>query len=198
LIFIPKQLHLEEIDNLRQQVFLNNLQENKSEKDNYSIIKELSVPSILIEIQEKIRPTRFIPEKNTEHSVFLDFHEVDTKLAIEMSTFFFKQRVNTFMCMNATSPSDTIQSFEATLKEVGSVMIILGHVTKDWVRERLNKAIEFILREECPVSKLGIYVAPQVPFDGLQIKQRFLQVQFLDDSRNRVFNPDTIMPFLIN
>jgi hypothetical protein len=65
LIFIPKQLHLEEIDNLRQQVFLNNLQENKSEKDNYSIIKELSVPSILIEIQEKIRPTRFIPEKNT-------------------------------------------------------------------------------------------------------------------------------------
>ena len=77
-------------------------------------------------------------------------------------------------------------------------MIILGSVAADWVKERLNKAIETILREECPVTKLGIYVAPQVSYAGLQIKQRFLQVQFLDDSQSHSFNPATIMPFLKN
>ena len=198
LIFIPKKMKMDEVDNARHRNFLKGLQDNKSDTDQYTLIRELSVSGILTEIQDRLKPPVLMEKLERGNSVFLDFHEVDTKLAIEMSTFFFRQNVNTFLCMNGTSPSDTMQTFESTLKEVNSVMIILGSVAADWVKERLNKAIETILREECPVTKLGIYVAPQVSYAGLQIKQRFLQVQFLDDSQSHSFNPATIMPFLKN
>ncbi len=201
LIFIPKQLNVDELENGEYKQFLRTLQDSKTDSDKYTLIRESAAPNITLEILERINKiTAKIPSQgvvgNNSPSVFLDFHEQDYKYAINMNNFLSEKGIRTFQCMSGSQPLQNIEKFETALKNASAIIFILGTVAKEWIIERFNKAVETILIRDYPVSTCAIYIAPNSEHKGFLLKRKFLQPQFLDDSKNAGFNPETITPFI--
>ncbi|MEO6221140.1 MAG: toll/interleukin-1 receptor domain-containing protein [Ginsengibacter sp.] len=202
LIFIPKQLNFDQLENQEYKQFLNTLQNSKTDTDKYTLIRESAAPNITLEILEKINKitTKNInlqaPEGGNSPSVFLDFHEQDYKYAINMNNFLSEKGIRTFQCMSGSQPLENIEKFETALKNATAIIFILGTVAKEWIIERFNKAIETILIKDYPVSTCAIYLAPQIVHETFLLKRKFLQPQLLDDSKSAFFNPDTVIPFI--
>ncbi|MEO8109899.1 MAG: toll/interleukin-1 receptor domain-containing protein [Ginsengibacter sp.] len=204
LIFIPKQLNFEELEDVDYKNFLTGLQNTKTETDKYTLIRESAAPNITLEILEKVNKItaktineNSIAAAGKSASVFLDFHEQDYKYAINLNNFLSEKGIRTFQCVSGSQPLENIEKFETALKEATALIFILGTVAKEWVIERFNKAIETILIKDYPVSMCAIYLAPQIAYDALPLKRKFLQPQLLDDSKSLSFNPDTVNPFLL-
>lgn len=199
LIFIPKQLDFEEIEDATHKDFLLHLQNDKHEDDKYSLIRESAPSTIASEINQMLKKHRSTgngSQTNTGHAVFLDFHEKDNVYAINVSNWLANAGVRTFFCMHGANPAESLKIFESKLKAVNAIIIIGGNVASEWVNERLIKAIELILKENYEISYLAVYIAPQVPFKYIPIKQNFLHIEMLDDSQNLQFNAKSFESFL--
>lgn len=113
-----------------------------------------------------------------------------------MANLLFDNNIKTYFSRYKSNPTENINDYETQLKNVSSLIIICGRNIQEWARERLNKAIQTIMKEDCQVSECAVYLTPQVQNNSPLIRKSFLQIQYLDDSKSTRFNPDTVVPFI--
>ena len=102
--------------------------------------------------------------------------------------------IKSYINQGEDNPGGNIAILEARLRQVGRMIIILGHVAESWVFGRLSHAAE-IANKENIVLNLGIYyTAQRRKGNGGLLRLGSLQVYEFDDADLR--NPQALMPML--
>ena len=83
------------------------------------------------------------------------------------------------------------------MSQVRKLIFLYGNVSKEWVKERVNAALQLIMKNNYPVEDFFIYVAPPHKEDAdIGINQRLLKINMIDQSDNPDLNDAAIEEFL--
>ncbi|MDQ3744834.1 MAG: hypothetical protein M3444_10660, partial [Acidobacteriota bacterium] len=107
---------------------------------------------------------------NSQPVAFLDLHQKDSRFAHDLGPVFIERGVEVRIVPEGDSPRSNDSRFENSLKQASIFLVIFGQVSADWVRERLNRALQIMVREKCALSLWGVY-AP--PIDGAPGARQF-------------------------
>ncbi len=161
LIWIPKTLDIQTIEDEGQRNFLAQLENGDRDQSTYRFIRESS-GSIAREILAEVNRIQ-AEKKRTEtppSAALVDTHLKDQLYALDLGKFLLKRKVMPFISPEEDDPQKNIALFQEMLKRVSILIIIFGQVAGDWVRERLISALQIAIADRCSLKFCGIYLAP--------------------------------------
>lgn len=199
IIWAPKTLDFDEVKDINQRTLLKRFENSKFNQTNYDFLR-VSVTDLILEIMEKIDQIKHFPTPNSSiisPAVLLDTHSIDHLHAIQLSNYLSENRITSYINPLEDNPRHNIKEFEKRLNQVNSLVIIYGRVSKEWVLERLNTAIQMIIAYNCPITSLCIYLAPpRKNLDDIQLNQKFVKIHLLDNSGKSKLDPKIIVPIV--
>lgn len=119
LIFIPKELNLNDIHSDDHKKFLQQLQNNKKDNDKYSLIREFAVPNIIHEIKEKINESAKKVEISTTTSPLIRCSSTFMNritLMLSIWRIFYLTIISKLISRYKSNPTENINDYEAQLK----------------------------------------------------------------------------------
>lgn len=102
------------------------------------------------------------PEHRSESdaTILLDFHSKDYDEAIRLHEFLRGRGFNTITGPDADGPRRNVQLFEERLMRCRAMVIPVHQVSDDWVRERVNAALQLIATRDCPTRAILVHLLP--------------------------------------
>src|SRR6185295_11532124 len=98
-----------------------------------------------------------------EKTVLVDFHSKDYDQAVVIHEFLQQHGFTTLTGPDADGPRRNMQLFQDRLKQAGTMVIPVHNVSEEWVRERVNAALQVIALKDCPTKAILVHVvAPRL------------------------------------
>jgi hypothetical protein len=162
LIWVPKLLDLQTIEDEAHRNFLAQLETGQRDGATYRFVRE-SPAAIAREILAQIEQLK-VAEKDQvarlRSAALLDTHMKDQLHALDLYPLLVQKQVQPYINPEADEPQKSFERFEALLKQVSVLIIIFGNVAGEWVRERLITALQVASGNNCPLKLCGIYAPP--------------------------------------
>jgi len=195
MIWVPQSLDPQAIEDSAYRTFIHELENGARDESGYNFIRE-SPSNITREVLDRIKQLQTAAKPVAEPlSALIDTHFKDQMHALDLIRFFTDRNVRPFINPEEDDPRKNIHILEERLKQVTRLIIVFGEVTADWVRERLNAAVQIAITERCPLKAFGIYFAGERRKDAdANFNFGFLPVFTFDNSDLQ--SPQTIAPFL--
>jgi hypothetical protein len=162
LIWVPKALDLQTIEDENYRGFLDQLENGRRGEATYSFIRE-SPGSITREILAKLNQLKIEKENPRPplSATLLDTHQKDQPYAYDLGRFLYDQRgINAYVNPEEDDPQKNIALFQEMLRRVSVLVIVFGQVAGEWVRERVNTALQIAINQNFPLKLCGIYLTP--------------------------------------
>ena len=198
-IWVPHQLDIQNIEDDVYKNFIDHLENGTRGESKYNFVRGSS-GTVVQEILEKVDQVKSQKQQNSASlapAVLVDTHLKDLRYASKLIDFFDKKKIQLLLIQQEDDPQKNMNLLEERLGQVSALIIIFGQVKKDWVIERLGVALQLIVAKNYPVTACGIYLAPpQKKTEDIQFKQKFIEVQLLDNSTSDQFVPQSITPLL--
>jgi hypothetical protein len=172
---MPKSLDIQSIEDKPHREFLDQIENGKRDAASYELVREThgAISREVLALIEKIKQERDSPCATVPPAAALvDMHLKDQLYAFDLSPVLAEHKMEALIRAEIDAPQSNMNSFQDTLKRVSVLIIIFGHVTGDWVLNRLLTAVQTYVTEKCPLKFLGIYYAPV----GGDEKQKALNV----------------------
>lgn len=94
-------------------------------------------------------------------AAMLETHRKDQLHALELYPLLLGKSLQPYINPDEGDPRKSFERFQALVSEISVLIIIFGHVTSDWVIERLNASLQVAGTINPPRLKLcGIYAPP--------------------------------------
>ncbi len=166
LIWVPRSVEYQSIEDERYAAFLSNLENGKRSRPSYSFVRDLrdAIPRQIRDKANKIPKPPSMPVIPTIDAVLLDTHVKDQLYAINLSNYLADHGLRTYINPEIDpeedKPSGNLDEFTERLKKVGILILFYGEVAETWIRARLAKLFSIAMLEGCPVRAWAVYVAP--------------------------------------
>ena len=195
MIWVPQSLDTQSIEDSTYRGFIQQLETGARDESGYNFIRE-SPSNITREVLDRVEQLQTAARPAAEPlSALIDTHFKDQMHAFDLIRFFTDRNVRPFINPEEDDPRKNIHILEERLKQVTRLIIVFGEVTADWVRERLNAAVQIAITERCPLKAFGIYYAGgRRKGADANFNFGFLPVYTFDNSDLQ--SPQTIAPFL--
>ncbi|MDC6353589.1 MULTISPECIES: toll/interleukin-1 receptor domain-containing protein [unclassified Robiginitalea] len=129
--------------------------------------------------------------------VLLDTHEKDHLYALDLSRLLVQKQILPYINPQEDDPLKNLEMLGNRMSQVRKLIFLYGNVSKEWVKERVNAALQLIMKNNYPVEDFFIYVAPPHKEDSdIGINQRLLKINMIDQSDNPNLNDAAIEEFL--
>ena len=200
IIWMPDQLDLSEIDEEAYLQFIKAIEDGKLSDKEYEFIKG-SKSTLAMEIidyaeQLKAKQKRKITEEGPL-SVLLDTHITDQMYAYDLGKTLLKHNIQPYINPQEDDPRKNINELGNRMSQVNKLVFLYGNVSKEWVIERMNAALQLILTNNYPIEDFFIYMAPpHKEADDININQRLLRVNVINSSEAVELNTDVVEQFL--
>jgi len=195
MIWVPQSLDTQAIEDSTYRAFINELEHGARAESGYNFIRE-SPSDVTREVLDRVKELQTATKPAAEaSSALIDTHFKDQLHAFELIRFFTDRNVRPFINPEEDDPRKNIHILEERLKQVTRLIIVFGEVTEDWVRERLNAAVQIAITERCPLKAFGIYFAgARRKGTDANFNFGFLPVYTFDNSDLQ--SPQKLAPFL--
>ncbi len=197
LIWIPKNLEIQKVEEETHKNFLTKLEKDKREKTSYEFMRGTTT-AIVPHIVEKLNQMSSVTTTgDTSQAVLLDTHLKDQIYALELSRFFLENNIQPYINPQEDDPNKNMDTLETRLKEVSMLMILFGSVKEDWVRQRLGAALQLSVIKNCPIKSFCVLsVPPEKRSDNLNFSIGQFPVHLIDNSRSKTLDLKILMPIL--
>ena len=161
MIWLPRDLDLAAIDDEAQGAFLQGLERGEG-GGAYDFIRGVRA-DLAGQILEKVKVLRSAAETELgdgdEASCLLVTHDKDRAHMQPVAGKLMITGIEPYINQKASEPKALLDFFEQRLREVGSLIVFYGDVSREWVRERLDTAIKILATEHLDL-KLAVFAAP--------------------------------------
>lgn len=203
LIWMPDELEISELDEFTEPAYKEFLEKIEagtlSEKDvEYIRSGKSSLTRQIIEYADRIQESQQEQmEKEGPLAVLLDTHNTDHMYALDLSKTLLEHNITPYINPQEDDPLKNIELLGNRMSQVKKLVFLYGNVSKDWVLERMNAALQLILKNNYPIEDFFVYMAPpHKEADAININQRLLKVNIVDGSAEANVNPASLDEFL--
>ena len=175
LIWVPKELDINLIDEEPYKVFMQQLDSGKMVSDKIEYIRGTKgdLPQQIKNLAEQLKKQFLQPVKG-KLSVLLDTHYNDQMYALELSKSLLENQIQPFINPQDDDPRKNINVLEDRISQVNKLVFFYGNVAADWVVERMKAAKQLILSNRYPLKEFVVLMLPphKDPNDKI-IEQQF-------------------------
>lgn len=185
LIWVPKDLDVQAIENDNHRNLLRSLEQEDRPRSGYEFIKG-SKALLADEIIAKVEQLQ--PQSKTHEipvAVLIDTSLKDQIYAIDLCQFIIERNMQPIILPQLDNPQTNLGVFEHWLKQVNAFIILFGQAHESWVRERLSWAIKLSITKQLPVKFFVIFIAP-IEREKIQTTFDFgsVHVELIDNSKS--------------
>lgn len=185
LIWIPGQLNLNDIEEEPYKHFLSDLDsgtKNAPKLDFVRGVKSELTTQVKDIITRIIKETAPVPIEG-QLSVLLDTHIKDQLFAFEFGKFMLDKNIQPYINPQDDDPHKNISMLEDRISLVRKLIFFYGKVSKDWVIERMNAALQVIVEHNYFVDDfIVVMLPPHKDNSEFVLRQRFVKVNVFDYS----------------
>jgi hypothetical protein len=200
IIWIPEDTDLSEIEESAYRQFMEDLEEGKISDKEYEFIRssKSTLSKQIMEFAQRIQSsTRTENEADEEIPILLDAHEKDHLYALDLGKSLLQNNIRPFINPQEDDPRKNLDMLGNRMKQVRKLVFLYGNVSKEWVIERMNAALQLILTNNYPIEDFFIYMAPPHKEAGdISINQRLLKVNVINSSKDQMINEEVFDKFL--
>ena len=110
-----------------------------------------------------------------------------------------ENQIQPFINPQEDDPRKNIDYLGERLSQVRKLIFLYGSVSKEWVRERINAAMQLIINNEYSIEELFVYMAPPHKADAnIFPNQKFLKVRVVDSSNYQQFDNEALKQFVVD
>lgn len=166
LVILPEFIDLATVDELGYRDFLEGLEKGRIRKDvqgspTLRVAKGRNDSAIIDLIMEVRQESQAATQKPVAaaRSVFIDLQPRDLRLITDLCDFLDKQQLEAITISSSEhKPTESSSLFEQTLLKALAFFIVYGEVGREWVKSRVERAVQLIVRHELPFRPV-VYVA---------------------------------------
>ena len=202
MIWVPADIDLAAVEEEKYRLFLQNLESGKASAKKYEFVRgnKGNLSQEIIDFAEQQRTRQL--QKKTEKgklSVLLDTHFNDQMYALELGKALLENQIQPFINPQEDDPRKNIDYLGERLSQVRKLIFLYGSVSKEWVRERINAAMQLIINNEYSIEELFVYMAPPHKADAnIFPNQKFLKVRVVDSSNYQQFDNEALKQFVVD
>lgn len=200
LIWIPADSDFADIEEGEYRNFLTKLEEGELTEKRYEFIRgsKSSLARQIMDYAEVIQSkSAALIEDDGEIPVLLDAHENDHLYALDLGRSLLQNQFRPFINPQEDDPRKNLDLLGKRMSQVRKLIFLYGNVSKDWVLERMNAALQLILTNNYPIEDFFIYMAPPHKEAGdISINQRLLKVNVIDNSNDPTLTEQAVDRFL--
>lgn len=201
LIWVPSQMEVNSIEEDNYKAFMHQLDTGKQAGNKLEYIRG---PKAELTQQIKDMVARIIkdaapPKRSGQLSVLLDTHYKDQLYALELSKGLLEKEIQPFINPQEDDPRKNMNILEDRIGQVSKLIFFYGKVSKDWVQERMNAALQLIVANRYPIDDFFVFmVPPHKETNEISLKQQFLKLNVFNYSDNAVIDPNSLDDFFNN
>ncbi len=199
IVWVPASLDFKMIEDENHRQFLDRLENGAREKNNYEFVREAQI-DLTAFILQKI--ATFQPPQNWDHgkvSLLVDSHQKDQRFAYELAAELARKGADVDFTKESSNPIRSLENFEEAIRRVKHLIVMFGQVAPAWLLGRIRKAIKIFAEQfdagEATLEGIWVYRLPRCT-SSLDLPQRPLQVQVLDNSKSESLDPKILTPLL--
>lgn len=200
LIWVPSDADYAEIEEGEYRNFLTALEETKLTDKAYEFVRgsKSALAQQIMDYARQIQAKSTVSiEEEDEITVLLDTHENDHLYALDLGRTLLQNHIRPFINPQEDDPRKNLDMLGKRMSQVRKLIFLYGNVSKDWVKERMNAALQLILTNNYPIEDFFIYMAPpHKESDDIDINQRLLKINVIDNSNNPSLTEEAVDNFL--
>jgi hypothetical protein len=200
MIWIPADTDFENIEEEKYSEFLKEIEKGKVCAKEYEFLRgsKSTVSQDVIDFAEQMKANQIQqPAIKERMAVLLDTHFSDQMYALDLSKTLLENHILPFINPQEDDPRKNINLLGDRMSQVKKLIFLYGSVSREWVLERMSAALQLIISNNYPIEDFFIYMAP--PFkesSDIMLRQKFLKVNIVDNSRNQIMDKGTLQKFL--
>ncbi len=141
LVCVPKTVEID--DGTPHGAFIRDLENGNRTAASYRFLRQNQPTLMAKDVLEEIEA--ILKQRNCSRkqmAALLDIHEKDEDFAPELSKVFLKRKLKLWINPATDEPQKGMTEFDDLRTGINVLIIVLGHVTEDWVSQRLNFALQ--------------------------------------------------------
>ncbi|MCX6303726.1 MAG: toll/interleukin-1 receptor domain-containing protein [Bacteroidetes bacterium] len=202
MIWIPAETEINAIEEDRYKQFLQNLENGRCSGTRYEFIRgsTSSLSQTVVDFAEHIKQRRLQKPTDTgKVSVLLDTHCKDLVYAYDICKMLIENKIQPFVNPLEDDPRENSDILGERISQVTKVIFLYGLVSRDWVQERMNALLKYIITKELPIDQLILYMAPpRKEKNEFTFAQKFLKVKIIDKSSSACTDVSELCDLLRN
>jgi len=203
LIWFPKNLHIDKIEDRNHQNFLKELIQKNDKNDNNIELIRGTRDEIFSGIVKKIEAMKQLKNKRTfdqQAAVLLDIQEKDNIFAYELVNYLSLRNIKFLINPAFGKPKDDLHRLAENLKLVNSLMLVCGNVNNENIIFRTMTLMNMIIDLKATIKTRAIFLAPPKRPDEVQDLKRMIpqniNMQLLNNIDHNKPRPEVINPFV--
>lgn len=200
LIWVPSDLSESDIVEDLYRSFIHKLENNIDPENKYEFIRG-NFSELAKQIMDHIKAISksIFQELETNVSVLVDNHKCDNKYAYKLGFRLEENKLSALVNPYQDEPRKSIDELTYRISRVNKLVFLYGNVSHDYVKERVNAALQLIVNNNYPIKDFYIYAAPPLKSaEELNIKpvQQYLKVNVMNDSTLNELNDEVLDKFI--
>lgn len=183
LIWVPKHLKPENIEDKDYRAFLQSLENDARKGETYEFSRdpETYLSNFILEKIDEIQQQPRVDEDVV--SILLDTHQKDRRFASKLADYLSFKGLKFKFTRESRNPDSRFYKFEKYLNYARNLVIIFGRVAPAWVLERLKKTIKLInTQPSAALENRWIYLLPSSKItDDIDNLARENRISYLDN-----------------
>ena len=201
LIWVPKELDMEAIEEEAYKGFLYGLRDIKKASAKTDFVEGLpgELTRQISDCADHLKAQRKAQQFGEKMAILLDTHYNDQLYALELSKNLLEHGIQPFINPQEDDPKKNIHVLADRIGQVSKLVFLYGQVSKDWVLGRMNEALKLIVENDYPIEDFFVFmVPPHKKPDEISMKQRFLKIQVVNNSDASRIQANNLELFLKN
>lgn len=201
LVWVPAELDNATVEEEAYRNFLQSLEKNTDAASKFEYIRgnKSELSRQIMEYADAIKQSRIRKESNQKISILLDTHFSDQKYAFNLGQAMLDHNIQPYINPQEDDPHKNSSLLAERISQVNKLVFLYGNVSRDWVLERMNAALQLIVVNNYPIEDFYIYLAPpHKANEDIKLNQRFLKVNVLNNSMEPGMSNEMLDTFLEN
>lgn len=202
LVWTPKHLKYENVEDDNYKTFLQSLETDPREEKKYQFIRtqKTELTNLILEKITQIQQEK--QDKADYTPILLDTHQKDQLFAFKLAQYLTSKGLKIEFNQESSNPLVSLHNFEEYLQHVRHLVIIFGQVTSDWVLERLKKTIKLVSTQlitfnRAALENLWIYLLPASHItDEMANLEKLFKIKYLDNRDSPSLDESVVEPLL--
>jgi hypothetical protein len=199
LIWVPSELDPNTVEEDNYRKFLQGLEGGVSVPGKYDYIRgaKSTLTQDISGLAAPLKNPPPPPVSTRQVQVLLDTHITDQLGAMDLGRILLESQIQPFINPLEDDPKENTQILSDRISQVSKLIFFYGKVSKDWVWERMNAALQLVIANNYPVQEFYIFMAPPLkdPHE-ITIQQKFLRINVIDNSAGTPADATALQQFI--